>query len=128
MSDSTTPATTEDPPAAPDDKEANALEAIQRIQAAFIEETGENIENLTRMRVEEDDVVRQLSNEILERMALLARRFDMPFGNFFPLNCVEYLLLSKWQGDAARLTAFVGTEENEGDAKSRLDALYAAGA
>lgn len=128
MSDSTTPTTTGDPPTTPDEKEAKTLEAIQRMQAAFVEEIGENKDNLERMRAEEDEVVRQLANEILERMALLARRFDMPFGNFFPLNCCEYLLLAKWQVDAPRFTALIGNEENEGDAKSRLDALYAAGA
>ena len=128
MTDPAPPATptTPDTPATPAaTAAANATVAIAEMQKAFIEETGDNMENLSRMRVEEDPVTRQLAQEIIDRMALLSRRFDMKYTGFFPLNVCEFLLLAKWQHDAPRLVAFIGDEENEGDAKAQLDILYA---
>jgi glutamine amidotransferase-like uncharacterized protein len=130
MSDSTTPTTTEDPSATTEDKEAKALQAIHRIQAAFIEETETHKSQLVQMGTADDAIVQKLCGEILDRVAIISHFFGIEYGAFFPLNAVEFLLLAKWQGDAARLSAFIGTEETRGtcEAKLQLDALYAASA
>ena len=129
MSDTTTPTTTGDPPAATEEEAKKALDAFAaRVQGAFIEETEKHKAKLVQMGATDDAVVKQLSEEIIERMALLSHFFGIEYGAFFPLNLCEYLLLAKWQGDAPRLSALIGTEEKTGDAKSRLDALYDAAA
>lgn len=123
MDDSTTPATetpTTDNHTA--EEKAQAADAfIAMMTEALKASTTEHEDGFDRMRAEETDVTLKLCEEICERLAQLARHFDIPYTKFFPLQACD-LLMPKWQMAESYLKTYI----EDGEAKAQLDARYEA--
>lgn len=121
----TTPTTTPAPsPATSETTETTVPDGVAAVCAdeTEIEKVAHEFRvNLAHMVAGEDKVTRELATEIIERMCLLSRRFDIPYTEMFPFLVADVLMI-KWRANATQLKDFI----EEGGAKAQLDALYEA--